>query len=93
MQFLIGKRIKFWKVDTLTTNDFIERYQEFNGYEYRFSEIEPGTILYIDNKEAIYIMAKEGIIKILELQGENSKRMNTPEFLRGNKIEVIDKFE
>ena len=38
-------------------------------------------------------MAKEGIIKVLEIQGENSKRMPTPEFLRGNRIEVVDKFE
>ena len=38
-------------------------------------------------------MAKEGILKVLEIQGENAKRMTTPEFLRGNKVEVIDKFE
>lgn len=38
-------------------------------------------------------MTKEGIIKVLEMQGENAKRMTTPEFLRGNKMEVIDKFE
>ena len=80
-------------MDTTTTEEFINRYQEFKGYEYRFSEIEPGTILYIDNKEAIYIMAKEGILKVLEIQGENARRMTTPEFLRGNKLEVIEKFE
>ena len=56
-------------------------------------EIDPGTVLYIDKKEAIYIMAKEGILKVLEIQGENAKRMPTPEFLRGNRIEVVDKFE
>ena len=74
-------------------NEFIEKHPEFKGYEYRFSEIESGTILYIDNKEAIYIMTKDGILKVLEIQGENAKRMTTPEFLRGNKLEVIDKFE
>lgn len=90
---LQGKKIKFWKVDTLTFDSFIEKYEEFKEYEYKFKEIEPGTIVYIDNKEAIYIMAKEGILKVLEVQGENAKRMTTPEFLRGNKVEVIDKFE
>ena len=87
------KKIKFWKVDNLSIEEFINKYPEFKEYEYRFLEIDPGTVLYIDKKEAIYIMAKEGILKVLEIQGENSKRMPTPEFLRGNKIEVVDRFE
>ena len=87
------KKIKFWKVDKLSIDEFINKYPEFKEYEYRFLEIDPGTVLYIDKKEAIYIMAKEGIIKVLEIQGENAKRMPTPEFLRGNRIEVLDKFE
>ena len=90
---LKGKKIKFWKVDTLSIDEFISKNQEFKEYERRFSGIEPGTVVYIDNKEAIYIMTKEGILKVLEVQGENAKRMTTPEFLRGNKVEVIDKFE
>lgn len=87
------KKIKFWKVDKLSIEEFINKYPEFKEYEYRFLEIDPGTVLYIDKKEAIYIMAKEGIIKVLEIQGENAKRMPTPEFLRGNRIEIVDKFE
>ena len=87
------KKIKFWKVDKLSIDEFINKYPEFKEYEYRFLEIDPGTVLYIDKKEAIYIMAKEGIIKVLEIHGENAKRMPTPEFLRGNRIEVVDKFE
>ena len=87
------KKIKFWKVDNLSIEEFINKYPEFKEYEYRFLEIDPGTVLYIDKKEAIYIMAKEGILKVLEIQGENAKRMPTPEFLRGNKIEVVDRFE
>lgn len=87
------KKIKFWKVDKLSIEEFINKYPEFKEYEYRFLEIDPGTVLYIDKKEAIYIMAKEGIIKVLEIQGENAKRMPTPKFLRGNRIEVVDKFE
>ena len=90
---LNGKKIKFWKVDVLTQNDFIEKYPEFKEYEYRFGNIEPGTVIYVDKKEAIYVIAKEGILKILEIQGENAKKMPTAEFLKGNKIEVIDKFE
>ncbi|MGN1270871.1 MAG: methionyl-tRNA formyltransferase [Clostridia bacterium] len=87
------KKIKFWKVDNLSIDEFIKKYPEFKEYEYRFFEIDPGTVLYIDKKEAIYIMTKEGILKVIEIQGENSKRMLVPEFLRGNKIEVVDRFE
>ena len=59
------KKIKFWKVDKLSIDEFINKYPEFKEYEYRFLEIDPGTVLYIDKKEAIYIMAKEGILKVL----------------------------
>ena len=87
------KKIKFWKVDSLTIDQFIDKYPEFKEYDYRFAEIDPGTVLYVDKNEALYVMAKDGILKILEMQGENAKRMPAPEFLRGNKIEVVDKFE
>ncbi|MDO5556248.1 MAG: methionyl-tRNA formyltransferase [Clostridia bacterium] len=87
------KKVKFWKVDNISIEEFIKKYKEFEDYEYRFHEIESGTILYIDKKEAIYIMTKEGILKVLEIQGENAKKMSVPDFLRGNQIKVIDKFE
>ena len=67
------KKIKFWKVDKLSIDEFINKYPEFKEYEYRFLEIDPGTVLYIDKKEAIYIMAKEGILKVLEIQGEKKR--------------------
>ena len=87
------KKIKFWKVENLTRAQFIDKYPEFKEYDYRFAEIDPGTVLYVDKKEALYVMAKDGILKILEMQGENARRMSAPEFLRGNKIEVVDKFD
>ncbi len=90
---LNGKKIKFWNVDTISVDKFIEKFQEFKDYEYRFSEIEPGTILYIDKKVGIYIMTKEEILLVLEMQGENAKRMSAPDFLRGSNIKVVDKFE
>lgn len=91
--FLNSKKIKLWKVDTVDIEDFIEKYNEFKEYEYRFEGIDAGTILYVNEKEGLYIKAKDGIIKVLELQAENSKRMNIGDFLRGNKIQVADKFE
>ena len=41
------KKIKFWKVDKLSIDEFINKYPEFKEYEYRFLEIDPGTVLYI----------------------------------------------
>ena len=40
----------------------------------------------------ISIKTKEGIISVIEIQGENSKKMPVQDFLRGNKIEVGEKF-
>ena len=91
--YLNEKKYKFWKVDVTKTEDFINTYKEFEGYEYRFNDIEAGTILYVDEKQGLYIKAKDEIIKVLEIQAENSKKMNISEFLRGNKLKVIDKFE
>ena len=51
-------------------------------------DIEPGTILFSDDKNGLYIKANDGIIKVLEIQGENAKKMNINDFLRGNKIDI-----
>ena len=76
--YLNGKKIKIWKVDVVELN----------------SENEPnGTVLKSDCKDGLYIKANNGTIKVLEIQGENAKRMNIQDFLRGNKIEVGSKFE
>ena len=47
-----------------------------------------GEIILSDDKKGLYIKSLDGIIEVLEIQGENSKRMNVLDFLRGNKIEV-----
>ena len=76
--YLEGKKIKIWKVDILPNND---------------SNIENGTVIKADTKEGLYIKAKDGIVKVIEIQGENAKRMSVQEFLRGNNIEAGAKFE
>ncbi|MBQ2835735.1 MAG: methionyl-tRNA formyltransferase [Clostridia bacterium] len=76
--YLDGKKIKIWKVDVLP-NDSLNS--------------ENGTVIKADSKDGLYIKAKGGIIKVLEIQGENAKRMSSQDFLRGNNIEVGAKFE
>jgi len=76
--FLDGKKIKIWKVDILPSDN---------------SNYENGTIIKADSKDGLYIKAKDGIIKVLEIQGENAKRMSVQDFLRGNKIEIGSKLD
>ena len=73
-----GKKIKIWKVDVVEANS---------------EDTKNGTVLKSDSKDGLYIKAKDGVIKVLEIQGENAKRMNVQDFLRGNQIEVGSIFE
>lgn len=79
---LNGKKVKFWRVE-LANKECIEMDTE---------TAEPGTILYIDNKKGLYVKAKDGIIKLIDVQGENSKKMNVCEWIRGSRVQVGEKF-
>ena len=81
--FLNGKKIKFWKVD-IAAEDVMQD---------NIENLKNGTVLISNPKEGLFIKTKEGIIKVLEIQGENAKRMPIEDFLRGNKINEFDIFE
>ena len=81
--YLNGKKIKFWKVDTVKKEIKPEYMRALTN----------GTIIISDAKEGLYVRTKKGILKILEIQGENAKRMPVEDFLRGNPIEPFDVFE
>lgn len=82
--FLNGKKIKFWKVDIVSKNEMM-----VEGIEI----LRNGTIIVSDPRDGLYIKTKNGIIKVIEIQGENAKRMNISDFLRGNSIDEYDVFE
>lgn len=82
--YIDGKKIKFWKSKVLTKEEFFSYKTEFEEYEAKFNNLVPGTILIADDKDGLYIKANGGVLKILEIQGENAKRMPTADFLRGN---------
>lgn len=82
--FLKGKKIKFWKVDV--SNKKLDEIEDVDN-------LENGTILLADQKEGLFIKTKEGVLKVIEIQGENAKRMSIGDFLRGNSIENLEKFE
>ena len=75
---LENKKIKFWKVENISQNEL--KTIDTNAKK-------PGTILLADSKIGLYIQTIDGAIKVLEIQGENSKRMNIQDFLRGNKLQ------
>ena len=91
--YINDKKIKFWKVDILSNEELEKEFPELSEYEYKLKEIEPGTVLFSDAKKGLYIKANDGIIKVLELQGDNARKMNIGDFLRGNHIEVGNMFE
>lgn len=82
--YLKGKKIKFWRVDILSDGS-----KEFEENK----DVKNGTVVFSDCKQGLYIKAKNGIISVLELQGENGKRMKICEFLRGNLIQEGEVFE
>lgn len=75
--FLNEKKIKFWKVKYIE-KDVVAK---------------PGEVILANPKEGLEIMTKSEVISVLEIQGENSKRMSIGDYLRGNKIELGEIFK
>lgn len=91
--FLDEKKYKFWKVQSISDEELYVRFPEMKEYSYKMKDIENGTILFSSDRIGVYIKAKEGIIEVLEIQGENAKRMDIKDFLRGNELIAGSKFE
>lgn len=82
--FINGKKIKFWKVDVAKNI----------GYDpENIKMFRNGTVLVSDQRDGLFIKTKNGILKVIEIQGENAKRMNICDFLRGNQINEFEIFE
>lgn len=82
--YLNGKKIKFWKVAIATNEEITVENVDF---------LRNGTVLVSDSRDGLFIKTKRGILKVLEIQGENAKRMPIQDFLRGNAIEEFELFE
>lgn len=79
--FLNGKKIKLWNVKV----EKIDERQQKN--------FPNGTVILSDSKIGLKIKANGGIITVIEIQGENAKRMNVTDYLRGNSILEGAKFD
>ena len=61
--FLDEKKIKFWKVDIAKQDEIIADNIEI---------LRNGTVILSNPKEGLFIKTKDGILKVLEIQGENA---------------------
>ena len=84
--FLNGKKIKFWKVQVVGLN-------ELPNDKQNIEDLKSGTVIVVDLKNGIFIKTKQGILQVLEIQGENAKRMSIQDYLRGNIINELEVFE
>lgn len=80
--FLKDKKIKFWKVDVAKNISLTEDMEKLAN----------GVVVLSDSKDGLYIKTKNGILKVLEIQGENARRMPIADFLRGNTIKEFEAF-
>ena len=91
--FLNGKKVKFWKAEVLSISEVEKEFPEITEYKSRMEKVQSGTVLFSDSKKGLYIKANNGIISVLEIQGENARKMEIKDFLRGNQVEAGVIFE
>lgn len=75
--YLNNKKIKIWKVEIVE-----EKY-----------DVDPGTVVVSDSKNGLVISTIDGAVSVLDIQGENARRMGILDYLRGNNILVGEKFK
>lgn len=69
-----GKKTKIWKAEKVDNAVDISP---------DIAQFENGDIVYANDKVGLFIKAKDGILSILEIQPENSKRMGFGDYVRG----------
>ena len=91
--FLEGKKIKFWKVDVAKEEELNIENEKVLEYKEKQEKAKNGTVILSDGKKGIFIKTKQGILKVIEIQGENAKRMMIQDYLRGNPVGKFEVFE
>ena len=81
--YINNKKIKLWKVNLVTFEEFENKYNK------NIENIELGNIIIANDKQGLFLKAKDAVIEAIEIQAEGSKRMNAKDYLRGNKLQFI----
>ena len=71
------KKVKLWKAE------IIEEYMDILP---ELSNFNPGEIVLANDKVGLFIKTIDGVLSIIEIQPENSKRMSACDYIRGNKL-------
>lgn len=81
--FINGKKIKLWKVRVISNEEFI-------GLNFvsdlNLENIKDGDVLIANDKQGLFLKAKDAVIEAIEIQVEGSKKMNAKDYLRGHKL-------
>ena len=80
-----GKKIKIWKVETCSYEEFMDKFQS-SIITQNIKNAKCGTVLLSNAKQGLYIQTGNDIISVKEIQGENAKKMEIGAFLLGNSI-------
>ncbi|MFR2534321.1 MAG: methionyl-tRNA formyltransferase [Clostridia bacterium] len=86
--FYNHKKIKIWKAKVIEDKQLLQLFPELQEYSYKLKDLTPGTILFSSDKKGLFVKAQNGIIEVIEVQGENGKRMPVTDFLRGTFIQA-----
>ena len=81
--FINNKKLKLWRVNIINNDKIIE---EGIVTAKELEELNYGNVILANEKQGLYIKAKDAVIEAIEIQAEGSKKMNAKDYLRGHKI-------
>ena len=87
--YVNGKMLKIWKAEPVPEDETEQLQSAASGSDQRAAA--PGEVLYVGKKDLI-LAAGTGALRILEVQPEGKKRMDTASFLRGYHVQTGECF-
>lgn len=78
--FINDKKLKLWKVNLIDFDEFSKQ------YAVDADNVELGKVILANSKQGLFLKAKDAVIEVIEMQAEGSRRMNSKDYLRGNKL-------
>ena len=81
--FINNKKLKLWRVNIINNDKIIE---EGIVTAKELEELNYGNVILANEKQGLYIKAKDAVIEAIEIQAEGSKKMNAKDYLRGHKL-------
>ena len=81
--FINGKKIKLWKVRVISNNEIVGA-----GLvpAHELENAKFGDIVLANDKQGLFLKAKDAVIEAIEIQVEGSKKMTAKDYLRGHKL-------